>query len=83
MPSKQVSVREMSHVLHQLGFVERARRGAHVLLQHPDKGVMINLPTGERYVRLIILRSIEKSLENYHVVNRHEFRKRLGIEGHE
>jgi predicted RNA binding protein YcfA (HicA-like mRNA interferase family) len=79
MPSKQVSVRELSQVLRQLGFVEKARRGSHLLLQHPDKHVLLSLPTGERYVRIVILRSIEKSLENFKVVGRSQFRKMLGI----
>jgi predicted RNA binding protein YcfA (HicA-like mRNA interferase family) len=81
MPSKQVSVREISEVLHELGFVKRARRGSHLLLQHPDRGVMLSLPTAERYVRLVVLRGIERSLESAHLVGRKDFRKRLGIEG--
>ena len=80
MPSKQVSVREMNAVLHRLGFEEKARRGSHLLLQHREKNMLLTLPTGERYVRLVILRSIENSLENYHIVDKRGFRKMLGIE---
>jgi hypothetical protein len=75
MPSKQVSVREMSGALKELGFVEIAR------LRHPEKNIVLTLPTAERYVRLVILRSIESSLVNSHIVEKHRFRKMLDIEG--
>jgi predicted RNA binding protein YcfA (HicA-like mRNA interferase family) len=82
MPSKQVSVREMNEMLSQLGFVRTERRGSHLLFQHPNTGVMIGLPTSERYVRLVILKSIEQSLERHGLLNKKNFRKRLGIKDH-
>jgi predicted RNA binding protein YcfA (HicA-like mRNA interferase family) len=79
MPSKQVSASEMFKVLKELGFRESARRGDHLLLQHPQAGVILSLPTGERYIRLVVIRAIERSLENHKLVSRDDFRRRLGI----
>lgn len=80
MPSKQVTAREMVEALRKLGFRESAKRGDHVLFQHPKSGVILSLPTGERHVRLVVIRAIERSLENFDIVSPNGFRKMLNIE---
>jgi predicted RNA binding protein YcfA (HicA-like mRNA interferase family) len=80
MPSKQVTVRELHEALKKLGFRESAKRHEHLLLQHPKSGLVLSLPTSERYVRLVVIRAIERSLENFKIVAPKGFQKMLDID---
>jgi predicted RNA binding protein YcfA (HicA-like mRNA interferase family) len=80
MPSERVTPRDISIALKKLGFREKAKRGSHVLYQHPGTDLILILPTGQRYVPLIIIRTIERSLENFDIVKPREFQKILNIE---
>jgi predicted RNA binding protein YcfA (HicA-like mRNA interferase family) len=80
MPRNGVTTRELVNVLRDLDFVERERRGSHVMFAHKHKGVMVTVPTSRQFVPLVHLRAIEKSLEGFNIISPAKFEKKLGVQ---
>jgi len=80
MPKRVVTTRDLVGVLRQLGFSEVTKRGSHTLFQHRQKGASVTLPTGRSYVPMVHLRAIEQTMENYNIISRPEFEKKLDIQ---
>jgi predicted RNA binding protein YcfA (HicA-like mRNA interferase family) len=80
MPKNNVvTTRDLVSVLRALNFVERERRGSHVMFAHKDKGVVVTVPTSRQFVPLVHLRAIEKSLEGFNIISSAKFEKKLGV----
>jgi predicted RNA binding protein YcfA (HicA-like mRNA interferase family) len=79
MPSEQVTPRDLSVVLKNLGFRETNKRGTHVLYTHARKGAVVSLPTSRPFVPLVVLRAIRRSLDNYGIASPREFESLLGV----
>jgi len=77
MSKRAVTTRNLVHVLKQLGFNEAARRGGHTLFQHRKKGAAVTVPTDRPYVPMVHFRTIERTMENYDIISRLKFEKKL------
>jgi predicted RNA binding protein YcfA (HicA-like mRNA interferase family) len=82
MPKKNVATRDLVKVLRDLGFVERRKKGGHLLMAHAQKGALVTIPTARSFVPVVHLQAIERSLESYGVISRDEFEDRLDIRLH-
>jgi predicted RNA binding protein YcfA (HicA-like mRNA interferase family) len=80
MAKNGVTTRELVNALRDLNFVERERRGDHVMFAHKDKGVLVTVPTSHQFVPLVHLRAIEKSLEGFDIISSVKFEKKLGVQ---
>jgi predicted RNA binding protein YcfA (HicA-like mRNA interferase family) len=80
MPKNNVvTTRNLVNVLRDLNFVERERRGSHVMFAHRNKGVVVTVPTARQFVPLVHLRAIERSLEGFNIISPVKFEEKLGI----
>jgi predicted RNA binding protein YcfA (HicA-like mRNA interferase family) len=79
MPKRVVTTRDLVGVLKQLGFNEAAKRGGHTLFQHRKKGA-VTVPTDRSYVPMVHFRAIERTMENYDIISRLEFGKKLDVQ---
>lgn len=79
MTKNGVTTRELLSVLKDLNFVERERRGSHVMFAHKDKGVVVTVPTSRHFVPLVYLRTIEKLLDGFDIIPSGKFEQELGV----
>jgi predicted RNA binding protein YcfA (HicA-like mRNA interferase family) len=79
MAKQLVTTRDMVRVLRELGFSESDRLGAPTLFHHRKKGASVTLPTSRSYVPTVHLRAIEQTMENYDIISRRDFEKKLDM----
>jgi predicted RNA binding protein YcfA (HicA-like mRNA interferase family) len=77
MTKPLAATRDVVCVLTELGFSESYRSGAHTLFRHGAKGALVTLPTRRSRVPAVHLRAIAQTAENYDIISRHEFEKKL------
>ena len=79
MHKNGVTTHDLINVLKGLNFVERQRRGSHVMFAHKDKGVIVTVPTSHHFVPSVYLLAIEKSLDGFNIISPGKFEKKLGV----
>ena len=79
MAKQLVATRTLVRVLRELGFSESNRLGTHTLFHHGKKGASVTLPTSRLYVPTVHLRAIEQTMENYEIISRRDFEKKLDV----
>jgi predicted RNA binding protein YcfA (HicA-like mRNA interferase family) len=62
-----LSTRELLVALKSIGFVEKKRVSSHLIVQHPDTGLILTLPTSVKHVPLVHLSAIRRQLLNYRI----------------
>jgi predicted RNA binding protein YcfA (HicA-like mRNA interferase family) len=77
MAKRLATTRDVVRLLRELGFSESNKSGTHTLFRHRTKGASVTLPTGRPRVPTVHLRAIEQTMENYDIISRHEFEKKL------
>jgi predicted RNA binding protein YcfA (HicA-like mRNA interferase family) len=71
---KGVSTRDFLRALQKLGFVEtRPPEGSHMLLRHPDSGLLVTVPTSRSEIPLAMRYGIERQMENFRIITREKF----------
>jgi len=74
---RDISSRTFMKFLDQLGFVLVRQRAAHAILKHPEKGLVITVPVGNRNVSLSIVQAILRQLDNFNIGSRDELVNKL------
>ena len=74
MRRKNVSTRDFLRALQKLGFVEaRPPNGSHMLLQHPNSGLVVTVPTSRSEIPPAMLYGIERQMENFRIITKEKF----------
>jgi predicted RNA binding protein YcfA (HicA-like mRNA interferase family) len=78
MRKKAVSTRHFLSALRKLGFIEtRPPKGSHMLLQHPDSGLVVTVPTSRSEIPPAMQSGIERQMENFRIITREKFEAML------
>jgi predicted RNA binding protein YcfA (HicA-like mRNA interferase family) len=80
MPKKNISPRDLSAVLKQLGFREAVKKGSHVLFRHQRTNLIVSVPTGQPFVPLVVIRTIIRSLDYHEIASPRRFAEMLDVE---
>jgi predicted RNA binding protein YcfA (HicA-like mRNA interferase family) len=80
MTKNGVTTRKLVNALRNLNFVERQRRGHHVMLAHRHNGALVTVPTSRQFAPLIYLLAIEKLLEGFDIISSVKFKKKIGMQ---
>ncbi len=78
MSRNAVATLDMINFLERIGFVQlRAGKGRHAVYRHEATGLLVTLPTGDKDLRPIFTRAIQKQLDNFNIVSEEKFDKML------
>jgi predicted RNA binding protein YcfA (HicA-like mRNA interferase family) len=77
MRSGAVRKDRVLRAMRQLGFMETRRTGQHLILRHAETGLIVVIPLSRDEVPLVVLRGIERQMENYNIITRDRFRQML------
>ena len=75
MASKPVKLKKLLRVLSRLGIEASRGTGSHVRLFHPGTGFVLFIHDVRGEVPGLVIRGLEKQLDNFNIVSAEEFQK--------
>jgi predicted RNA binding protein YcfA (HicA-like mRNA interferase family) len=73
-----VKTKDLLRIMHRLDFVETKHGpGNHMRMQHPRTGLMLFIPLSRKEVPPVMLRGIQKQLENFNIISEEKFEEML------